>query len=105
MIKRACARCGKETELLSWETNCFRCQQKTYEEGITAQIISGEAEETCCEDEVYCPYCGEKQSMDDWYKHYEEGEHDYECHDCDKKFVIDTSLKYTFSTRRAEEQE
>jgi len=100
MSKRECPGCGKEADLMTWETNCYRCRQKDYSNGIMAEIISGEKEETYCEDEVYCPHCGEVQTMTDCWDHYEEGEHEYTCQDCDKEFVIDTTVRYLFSTRR-----
>ena len=43
-----------------------------------------------------CPYCKQKQSMDDYYP--DEGVHDLECENCEKKFVVQVRIERQFDT-------
>lgn len=47
-----------------------------------------------------CPHCGEvcSVSKNEWWKLYEEGEHEVTCPSCDGDFSVRTSVSYSFST-------
>ena len=51
-------------------------------------------------DNPKCPHCGAdcEISQNDWYSLYEEGEHEVTCPDCDRDFIVSTSVSYTFTT-------
>ena len=53
-------------------------------------------------DNPKCPHCGKKCeiSTHDWYKLYEEGEHEVACPFCDEDFEVSTYVHYSFSTDR-----
>lgn len=54
-----------------------------------------------------CPHCGDECSVSDneWWKLYEEGEHDVTCPSCDEDFTVRTSVSYSFSTDEQEDYE
>jgi hypothetical protein len=47
-----------------------------------------------------CPHCGVEIAVDanDWWRLYEEGEHEVECPECDESFSVSTRVSYSFST-------
>lgn len=47
-----------------------------------------------------CPHCGEIYDVQkhEAYRLYAEGDHDVECGECDKEFVVSTNISTTFST-------
>ena len=47
-----------------------------------------------------CPHCGAEcdVSENDWWKLYEEGEHDVSCPHCDGDFSVTTRVSHSFST-------
>lgn len=47
-----------------------------------------------------CPHCGETCNVNEheWWKLYEEGEHEVTCPHCDHDFTVSTSISYWFST-------
>lgn len=47
-----------------------------------------------------CPHCGEGCDVDrnEWWKLYEEGEHEVTCPHCDEDFSVSTRVSYSFST-------
>lgn len=47
-----------------------------------------------------CPHCGTESCVSDneWWKLYEEGEHDVTCPSCDLDFTVSTRVSYSFST-------
>jgi transposase-like protein len=51
-----------------------------------------------------CPHCGESHSVseNEWWRLYEEGEHEVTCPDCDGDFTVSTSVTYSFSTEQQE---
>lgn len=51
-----------------------------------------------------CPHCGEVCDVNDneWWKLYEEGEHEVECPHCEGEFTVSTSGSYSFDTSRQE---
>lgn len=50
--------------------------------------------------EPRCPHCGKEcdVSNNDWWKLYEEGEHEVSCPHCESDFCVNTSVRYSFST-------
>lgn len=51
-----------------------------------------------------CPHCGEKCEVveHEWWKLYEEGEHEVCCPYCDADFSVSTRVTYSFSTDEQE---
>lgn len=47
-----------------------------------------------------CPHCGEvcDISDNDWYRLYEEGEHEVDCPHCDGEFTVGTRVSFSFDT-------
>lgn len=68
----------------------------------TEEISSGDIKETCCESDIFCPWCGEIYEIEDEFDLYDDGEHECQCPSCNKKFTVDTNVSYTFSTTRQE---
>lgn len=102
-MKTVCEVCGREFEKLSWESSkCYSCRIKSHQSEISEKIKSGEVDSTDCEDEIYCPHCGEIYEIDDSYDLYDEGKHEIECPECGKKFTVDTNVSYSFDTKRSE---
>lgn len=56
-------------------------------------------------DDPKCPHCGEECSVRDneWWKLYEEGEHEVTCPSCDEDFTVSTRVSYSFSTEHQDE--
>lgn len=102
VITRICKTCGKEKRyMMSWETECYSCRKERNRKEIQQQIESGKITEVDCEDEVYCPYCGavhEAECDDDRF--YVEGEYEFTCYECEKEFLVDTQVSYSYSTSR-----
>lgn len=55
-------------------------------------------------DSPKCPHCGHvcKISDNEWWRLYEEGEHEVECPDCGGAFTVQTRVSYSFSTEHQE---
>lgn len=51
-----------------------------------------------------CPHCGAEcdVSDNDWWRLYEEGEHEVSCPHCDDDFTVSTRVSYSFSTDEQE---
>ncbi len=47
-----------------------------------------------------CPHCGQgcDVSDNDWWRLYEEGEHEVSCPHCDGDFTVSTKVSHSFST-------
>lgn len=87
--------------MMPWETECYSCRKENHTREIRRQIEDGEITEVDCEDEIYCPYCGlghEADCEDDRF--YVEGEYEFICHECEKEFLVDTQVSYSYSTSR-----
>ena len=56
-------------------------------------------------DEPKCPHCGGvcAVSENDWWKLYEEGEHEVSCPHCDEDFTVSTHVSHSFSTDEQED--
>jgi uncharacterized Zn-finger protein len=52
-----------------------------------------------------CPHCGEvcDVSENEWWKLYEEGEHEVTCPHCEGDFTVSTRVSYSFSTDEQED--
>lgn len=105
-MKKICARCRKEKDLLSWETKCGACLLEEAEERTVADIQSGDETSTSCEDNVICPWCGcvykTNVGYADWPEIFEDGEHDMVCEECGKPFRMTTNISYSYDTERLE---
>ena len=92
--------------MFSWEDICCTCKRKEDIAKIQRQIKDNEEDvDTFSTDYVVCPYCG--HAMDTCYGYedfpelYEEGEHEIECGECEKTFILETMVSYSYETRRA----
>lgn len=58
-------------------------------------------------DQPKCPHCGESCDIsdNDWWRLYEEGEHEVSCPHCDGDFTVSTAVSYSFSTDEQEDDE
>jgi hypothetical protein len=52
-----------------------------------------------------CPHCGAEchVSENEWWRLYEEGEHEVSCPHCDGDFTVSTRVSYSFSTDEQED--
>lgn len=101
-MKTICEKCGKETYVVfGWERSiCHKCREEEHAEELREQILSGEIDCTDCEDNIYCPWCGERYEIDNEYSLYVDGSHDVTCYNCSKKFEVTTNVSYSFDTER-----
>ena len=98
-----CKTCGKEM----WDgfyNECYSCRDKSYQNKVKEDIISGEEDFTSFENDVFCPWCGEVYNTDDEYDLYEDGEHELFCSKCEKQFIAEVSISYNYSTKRIDEE-
>lgn len=56
-------------------------------------------------DHPKCPHCGHDCHVSDneWWRLYEEGEHEVTCPSCDEDFTVSTRVSFSFSTDQQEE--
>lgn len=103
-MKCNCERCGEQINVCSWEQKlCYSCVKKKHAEEIKDSILHGGEVGTDCEDEIYCPYCGEEVGLepcDDGDVLYTEGDHEVECPHCERLFVVNTTVHCFYDTRR-----
>lgn len=101
-MTRDCKTCGRPIK--DWQRGdlCYSCKIQEYNKITSENLRSSEMTSTTCEDEIFCPWCGEIYNIDDEYELYGEGEHDLTCHHCDKEFSVETNVTYSFSTERKE---
>lgn len=107
-MKKICARCGKEKEMLSWETLCYSCMKEKEKERICQEIREGEEEvDTGSSDYIICPYCGNAidtcYGWEDFPEMYEDGDHSLDCPECEKTFILTTTISYYYETQKQEE--
>lgn len=107
MATKICERCGKNKPMLSWESLCYECQEIVELEKIQANILEATDDEevdTLSSNYVICPYCGEAMDTcygyEDFPELYEEGDHLVTCPNCDKEFVLETSISYYYETHK-----
>lgn len=107
-MKKICKICGEEKAMLSWENTCTACQRKADLAQVQQDIRDGETDaDTSSSYYIICPYCG--YAMDTCYGYedfpelYEEGEHEIECPECEKTYIMETNISYDYETRRTDE--
>lgn len=53
---------------------------------------------------IICPYCGNaldiEYGYEDFPELYEEGDHELECSECGKTFIMETMVSYYYETRK-----
>ena len=111
-MKKICPGCGKEKIFtFSWERLCYQCtQERIFKKLQKTQeaIRNGEETDTGSSDYVICPYCG--YAMDTRYRYedfpelYEEDDHEIECPECEKTYIMNTSISYYYETRKVEDE-
>ena len=112
MERAICKRCGKERYIYKNQM-CCKCNEELQQEKIKKdfddfyeQAEDGEEFDTWSSDFVICPYCGYAIPTDFGYEDfpeiYEDGDHDLECPECEKTFVLETSVSYSWETTRKE---
>ena len=69
----------------------------------TCSLCSGDVENVAIG--AKCPHCGEVCDVgaNDWWRLYEEGEHEVSCPHCDGDFSVSTRVSYSFSTDEQED--
>lgn len=96
--QKTCRRCGKNY-IHKWETICHDCQMQE-------DIRHNGTEATYDEKTVFCPHCG--QEIDCYMTDenlFEEAEFDMNCPHCEKRFHLEISVEYRYSTNRNLEDE
>ncbi len=109
-MMKICERCGKSKHMMSWERICYQCMK---EEGLEKtqmaikQAAPDEKVDTWSSDYVICPYCGEALKTDlgyeDFPEIYEDGEHELDCPECGRIFILNTCVSYSWETEKAAE--
>lgn len=102
--EKLCARCRKKEPFHSFTNYCFSCLEDIHAETLTENILLGETEETFAEDDIVCPWCGnryEPLEIDESGSYMDEGEYVEVCGDCGRNFIYQASVSTTFSTRRS----
>ena len=106
-MKKVCERCGNIAQMCSWEKHCYKCLIEMELERVQMSVNEaepGEDPDTFSSDFVICPYCGHAIPTDlgytDFPEIYEEGEHKLTCPECDKDFVMETNVSYSWKTRK-----
>lgn len=54
---------------------------------------------------VVCPYCGHRNEPEPELEDYEEGQHERECGDCEKEFLLNVSVSWSWQSNRPEDME
>lgn len=101
-MEKICPVCGNKRFIFSWQDRCYQCRDEEYRREIVEQITSGEITETYCESEIFCPCCGYIYEIDDEYDLYCEGDHELECPECERDFVVTTNVSYSYDTKQRE---
>lgn len=56
-------------------------------------------------DLLRCPHCGKLEDVhNDHYDLFEEGEHQFRCYECDKNYLVQTRVSYSFTCSRENEE-
>ena len=109
-MKKACKICGKEKVMFSWEDTCYSCQKEQELKRIQEEIAAGEEEvDTYSTDYVICPYCGHAYKTDVGYEDFpeifDEGDNEIECGYCGMTYILETTVSYSWETRRTDNSE
>lgn len=104
-MKKICERCGKVKEMMSWDSLCYQCLIDADLEIKQQQIRTGEDDvDTYSSDYIICPYCGNaydnKYCYEDFPEIYQEGDHEIDCDECGKTFILETMVSYSYETRK-----
>jgi len=68
---------------------CWDCEELATETGEINHNTKG----------IRCPSCRYVMTQwDDHYELYEDGEHDFTCHNCDHTFMVSTNVEYSWSS-------
>lgn len=110
MSGNLCARCKKKMTTFSWETMCYQCQKEHALAMAVEAIKNGEEDvDTGSSDYVICPYCGCATEADWPYEDFPElfidGSHEIDCPECEKTFILETTISYSYETRKAKWEE
>lgn len=108
-----CKRCGKERWVWDADGICSTCHQEIKQEKIQKDFDDfykdaeeGETFDTYSTDFVICPYCGYAIPTDygyeDFPEAYEDGDHEIDCPECKKTFVLETAVSYSWETKKKE---
>lgn len=108
-MKKICRICGKEKEMFSWEDICYACKMEEHLKRQQKAIRDGEEDaDTFSSDFVICPYCGNAletcYGYEEFPEIYEDGDHEIECPECEKTFILETTISYYYETRRSERE-
>lgn len=109
MMKK-CERCGELKDMMSWESLCYQCfKAKNLEDSQRSvrEPEDGEDIDTFSSDYVICPYCGCAIPTDLPYSDFPEifidGDHEIDCPECEKTYILETGVSYSYETRRKKE--
>ncbi|MBR1738310.1 MAG: hypothetical protein IJ736_15110 [Firmicutes bacterium] len=112
--KGICYRCGEDSFLRTWgewSGLCLKCVREVRQEKVKkefddfyANAEEGETFDTWSDEFVICPHCGyadpTEWGFEDFPEIYEDGEHEVECPECEKKFVLETHISYFYKTKK-----
>ena len=107
-MEKICKICGKSRFMFSWEDICYTCKQKKDLAEIQQKIKNKESDiDTFSNSYIICPYCGNAldtcYGYEDFPELYEEGDHELECNECGKTFIMETMVSYSYETRKPDE--
>lgn len=107
-----CQRCGKERHISEGHSFCWVCEQEMEQDKIQKdfqewdETEEGSPFDTWSTDYVICPHCGYAIPTDLGYEYfpeiYEDGSHKITCPECDKDFILETSVSYSYETKKGE---
>ena len=100
-----CRICGREIsnyEFSYRDAMCYACLEDRHFDELAERLKNNEETETFCEDEIICPYCGNRMADDDGY-FVQEGGGEFTCEECNKTFDFKVNMEITYSTKRKEE--
>lgn len=104
MSNYKCKICGKEIGLYAQDYQdamCSSCYKEASYYELAQSLQENEETETYCEDEIVCPYCGNRMEDYDGY-FIQQGDGEYECDECGKTFNFTVRVEATYSTSRKE---
>ena len=103
-MKYTCKICGNEISEYSCVFHdglCYSCEDRIKEQEQAKKLQSNEETETSYEHDIVCPWCGCHFEDDDGY-FVRQGDGEYECDECGKKFYFQADIEVTYSTQRKE---
>lgn len=99
-----CKICGKEISIFAHDYQdamCSSCCKEAHYDELAQSLQENEETETNFEDEVVCPYCGNR--MEDYDSFFiQQGDGECKCDECGKTFNFTTHIEVTYSTSRKE---